>query len=58
MFKSMYYDIGAYDMLHSEFRTMCREAWNEKFEFLCIDMTKSKIEGKNRIFKEMQKHTY
>ena len=30
---------------------------DEKFNFLCIDMTKNKNEGKNRIFKE-SKTTY
>ena len=30
----MYNDIGAYDMLHSAFRSMCRGAWNEKFNYL------------------------
>ena len=39
--QSTYYDIGAYDKLYSEFREMCEEAWSEKFNYLCIDMTKN-----------------
>ena len=49
---SMYYDIGAYDMLYSEFKEMCRKAWSEKFNYLCIDMNESKNEGKYCIFNE------
>ena len=31
---------------------MCRAAWSEKFNYLCIDMTKNKNEGKYRIINE------
>ena len=40
--QSMYYDIGAYDMKYDEFKEMCHEAWDEKYNYLCIDMTKKK----------------
>ena len=39
----MYYDIGAYDMLYSEFREMNREAWSEKIVYLCIDLKEMKL---------------
>ena len=55
--QSMYHDIGAFDMLYDEFRGMCRLAWSEKFNYLCIDMTKNKNDGKYRIFNE-SKTTY
>ena len=42
----MYHDIGAYDMNYNEFKEMCHEAWSEKFNCLCIDMSKNKNEGK------------
>ena len=48
----MYYDIGAYDTEYEEFKEMCHEAWSERFNYLCTDMTKNKNEGKNRIFNE------
>ena len=32
----MYHDIGAFDMIYDEFKEMCRVAWNEKFNYLCI----------------------
>ena len=53
----MYYDIGAFDVVYDEFEEMCRVVWREKFNYLCIDMTKNKSEGKYRIFNE-SKNTY
>ena len=55
--QSMYYDIGAYDMNYDEFKQMCHKAWDEKFNYLCIDITKNKNDGKYRIFNE-SKNTY
>ena len=55
--QSMYYDIGAYDMKYDEFKEMCHKAWSEKFNYLCIDMTKNRANGKYRIFNE-SKTTY
>ena len=49
--QSMYYDIGAYDMKYDEYKEMCHKVWDEKFNYLCIDMIK-KNEGKYRIFNE------
>ena len=43
--QSMYYDIGAYDMKYDEFKEMCHKAWDEKYNYLCIDMTKNKDDG-------------
>ena len=40
--QSMYYDIGAYDMKYDEFKEMCHKAWDEKYNYLCIDMAKNK----------------
>ena len=55
--QSMYSDIGAYDMNYDEFKQMCHKAWEEKYNYLCIDMAKNKNEGKYRIFNE-NKTTY
>ena len=55
--QSMYYDIGAYDMNYDEFRLMCHKAWEERFNYLYIDMTKNKNKRKYRIFNE-SKPTY
>ena len=53
----MYYDIRAFDIIYDEFKEMCRVAWGEKFNYLCIGMTKNKNEGKCRIFNETR-NTY
>ena len=50
--QSMYYDIGAFDMIYDEFKEICRVAWSETFNYLCIDMSKNRDEGKYRIFNE------
>ena len=55
--QSMCYDIGAYDMKYNEFKEMCHKAWDEKYNYLYIDMTKNKNKGKYRIFNE-SKTTY
>ena len=55
--QSMYYDIGAFDMIYDEIKEMCRVAWSEKFNYLCIDMSKNKNEVKYLIFNE-SKTTY
>ena len=53
----MYSDIGAFELIYDEFKEMCRFAWREKFNYLCIDLTKNKNEGKYRTFNE-SKTTY
>ena len=53
----MYYDIGGYDMKYDEFKEMCHKAWCEKYNYLCIDMSKNKSDGKYHIFNE-SKPTY
>ena len=53
----MYQDIGAFDIKYDEFKEMCRVAWGEKFNNLCIDMTKNMNEGKYLIFNESE-NTY
>ena len=44
-------------MKYDEFKDMVRKAWIEKYNYLYIDMTKNKKEGKYRVFKE-SKITY
>ena len=39
-------------MKYDEFKEMCHKAWSERFNYLCIDMTIKKNEGKCRIFNE------
>ena len=53
----MYYDIGAYDLKYDEFKQMCHKAWSERFNYLCIDMSRTKNNGKYRVLIE-SKTTY
>ena len=55
--QSLYHDIGAFDRIYDEFTEMCGVGWDEKFNYLCIDMAKNKDNGKYRIFNE-SKNTY
>ena len=50
--QSMYYDIGAYDMKYDEFEEMCHKDWDERYNYLCIDMTKNRNDGKKHFFNE------
>ena len=54
----MYHDIGAFDMNYDEIKEMCRVAWGEKFNNLCIDKTKNKNEGKYRNSNESENTYY
>ena len=51
----MYHEIGTFDMVYDELNEMFRVAWGEKINYLCIDKTKNKNEGKYRIFNESKK---
>ena len=48
----MYKGFGGCDMKYDEFREMRSRAWNEKFNYLCIDLAEIKKDGKYRIFNE------
>ena len=55
--ESMYKDLGGYDIAYYLFKDMCHETWSERFNYLCIEVIKNKIEAKYRIFCE-NKNTY
>ena len=54
--QSIYYDVGAYDMLYSEFKKMCRKTWGEKYAHIYIDLTRDEKEGKYLV--SMKAKTY
>ena len=45
-------DISHFDMSYEEFKSLCREAWNEKFNYLSINRLENKIGSRYRICNE------
>ena len=45
-------DIAGFDMSYEEFRSLCREAWNEKFNYLIINRLEDKNGSRYRICTE------
>ena len=55
--ESMYKDIGGYDKSCYEFKDMCREAWSERFNYLCIFMSKNKMKVNLVFSMKPKRHT-
>ena len=45
-------DISCFDMSYEEFKSLCREAWNEKFNYLLINRLEDKNGSRYRICNE------
>ena len=45
-------DIAGFDMSYEEFKSLCREAWNEKFNYLSINRLEDKNGSRYRICNE------
>ena len=45
-------DIAGFDMSYEEFKSLCREAWNEKFNYLLINRLEDKNMSRYRICDE------
>ena len=45
-------DIAGFDMSYEEFKSLCREAWNEKFNYLLINRLEDKNGSRYRICNE------
>ena len=45
-------DISGFDMSYEEFKSLCREAWNEKFNYLLINRLEDKNGSRYRICNE------
>ena len=48
----IYRDIAGFDMSYDEFKSLCREAWKEKYNYLIINRLEDKIGKKYRICNE------
>ena len=55
--ENIYRDVSGYDMSYEEFKELCRKSWEEDFNYLCIDRSKKKDQGRYCICNE-SKNTY
>ena len=55
--ENIYRDVGGYDMSYDEFKELCRKSWEEDYNYLCIDRSKKKDQGRYCICNE-RKNTY
>ena len=56
-FEHIYRDVAGYDMNYDEFKDLCRKSWDEDCNYLCIDRSKKRDQGKYCICNE-SKNTY
>ena len=50
-------DVAGYDMSYDEFKELCRKSWEEEYNYLCIDRSKKRDQGRYCICNEI-KQTY
>ena len=55
--ENIYRDVSGYDMSYDEFKQLCRKSWEEDFDYLCIDRSKKRDQGRYCICNE-GKNTY
>ena len=48
----IYRDVAGYDMNYDEFKELCRESWDEDYNYLCINRSKKRDPGKYCICNE------
>ena len=53
----IYRDVAGYDMSYDEFKELCRKSWEEDYNYLCIDRSKKRDQGRYCICNE-SKNTY
>ena len=51
----IYRDLAGYDMNYDEFKDLCRKSWEEDYNYLCIDRSKKRDQGRYCIFNESKK---
>ena len=50
-----YRDVARYDMNYDEFKELCRKSWEEDYNYICIDRSKKRDQGKYCICNENKK---
>ena len=53
----IYRDVAGYDMNYDEFKELCKKSWDEDYNYLCIDRSKKRDQGRYCICNE-SKRTY
>ena len=51
----IYRDVAGYDMNYDEFKELCRKSWEEYYNYLCIDRSKKRDQGRYCICNESKK---
>ena len=51
----IYRDVAGYDMKYDEFKELCRKSWEEDYNYLCIERSKKRDQGKYCICNESKK---
>ena len=54
----IYRDVAGYDMDYNEFKDLCRKSWEEDYNYLYIDRSKKRDQGKYCICNESKKNIY
>ena len=51
----IYRDVAGYDMCYDDFEDLCRESWEEEYNYLCINRSKNRERGRYIICNESKK---
>ena len=52
----IYRDVAGYDMNYDEFKELCRKSWDEHYNYLCIDRSKKRDQGKYCVVMKAKEH--
>ena len=44
--ENIYRDVGGYDTSYDKFKHLCKKSWEEDLNYLCIDRSKKKEQGR------------
>ena len=50
--ENIFRDVIGYDMKYDEFKQLCRKSWEEDYNYLCIDKSKKRDQGRYCICNE------
>ena len=51
----IYRDVAGYDMNYDDFKDLCRKSWEDEYNYLYIDRSKKRDQGKNCVCNESRK---